>query len=69
MDVLDKITQILKNHECVCYEIDRKSKILKYIGQDINCCSLSTAIADVTGFLITNNIEYNMTKDYNIILK
>lgn len=69
MDVLNKITQILENHECVCYKIDRKNNILNYIGQNVNCCSLNTAIAGVTGFLITNNIEYTMTKDYSIILK
>ncbi len=68
MDVLNKITQILKNHDCICYEIDKESKTLKYIGEDINCCLLSTAIADLTGYLITNNVEYTMTKDYNIIL-
>jgi|GEM_PF-5025620 len=68
MDVFDKAKEILENHHCYCYNLDKRNRQFKFVGKDSCCCSINTTIADLTGYLLTNNIEYNMGKDYSIVL-
>ncbi|XPV70395.1 MAG: hypothetical protein ACNI25_07400 [Halarcobacter sp.] len=68
MNNLVKIKNILNHHKCKCYEIDQLNKKLIYL-KDNNCYTLNPVIAEITGYLVCNNIEYTMTKKLDIILE
>ncbi len=69
MNIIEEIKNILKHHECQCYQVDEKHHKLTYIGLPNTCGTLHPAIAEITGFLILNKINYEMTEDNDIILK
>lgn len=69
MEILDELIKILDKHECKCFDIDEENFILNYIGSRFDCCSVDPAIADITGFLLINNVDYTMTSDNDIIIK
>lgn len=67
MNVLQEIKIILNKHHCECYTIDIKKQKIIYVGTGL-CDTLHPAIAEITGFLLLHNIDYEMTKNNDITL-
>lgn len=69
MKIYEELESILLSHDCTCYEFDRENNKLIYMGHDSSCSTLNPAIANVTGYLLMQNIEYEMDEEHNILIK
>lgn len=69
MKIFKILKTILKNYECQCYIVDEKNSKLIFKDDKNMCSTLNPAIADVTGFLLSEGIDYDMDENNNIILK
>lgn len=69
MNIYEELEKILSGHDCNCYKIDKENNKLIYVEQDTTCTTLNPAIANVTGYLLMQHIEYEMDEKHNILIK
>lgn len=66
MSIINELEDILNKHECPCYKLDKENLKLIYVGMESECLNLHKAIAEVTGHLLLNGIDYKMTVNNDI---
>ncbi|MEA1914795.1 MAG: hypothetical protein U9N30_05715 [Campylobacterota bacterium] len=62
------IDKILEDYRCNCYIYDKKGLVLNRKRDCDKQEDLNAAVSKLTGFLIMNDIEYEMTPQYDIII-